>query len=51
MINKGYNIDTTDGPRHLTITPVNTHLPTGDYFSTGAINYEVGMGDITLMTI
>ncbi len=51
MINKvSYNIDTTDGWRHLTITPVNTHLPTGDYFSTGVYKLSegvVGMGDIT----
>ncbi len=51
MINKvSYKINTTDGLRHLTITPVNTLLPTGDYFSTGVYKLSegvVGMGDIT----
>lgn len=50
MINQvSYNIDTVDGPVHITITPVNNLLPNGDYFSTGVYKLSsgvVGMGDI-----
>jgi len=51
MINQtSYDIETTEGPRHLTITPINQLLPTGDYFATGVYKLSdgvVGMGDIT----
>ena len=45
-----YDINTVVGLVHLTITPINTHLPTGDYFATGVYKLSdgvVGMGDIT----
>ena len=46
----GINIDTVDGPVHITITPVNQHLPGGAYYSTGVYKLTdgtVGMGHIT----
>jgi len=50
MVNRvSYNINTTDGPHHLTITPVNELLPSGDYYATGVYKLSdgvVGMGDI-----
>ena len=45
-----YDIDTIDGPVHLTITPVNQLLDDGNYFSTGVYKLTdgtVGMGNIT----
>jgi hypothetical protein len=45
-----YDIETVDGVVHLTITPVNTPLTGGNYFSTGVYKLSdgvVGMGDIT----
>jgi hypothetical protein len=51
MINKvAYDINTLDGPVHLTITPVNQILPGDIYYSTGVYKLSagvVGMGDIT----
>ena len=51
MVNQvSYDINTTDGPRHLTITPVNEPVPGGDYYVTGVYKLSdgvVGMGDIT----
>ena len=51
MVNQvSYDIETTEGLIHLTITPVNELLPTGDYFATGAYKLSdgvVGMGRIT----
>jgi hypothetical protein len=51
MINQtGYDIATTQGPVHLTITPINQLLPNGDYYATGVYKLSdgtVGMGDIT----
>jgi hypothetical protein len=50
MINQvSYNINTLDGPVHLTITPVNQQLPGDVYYSTGVYKLTdgvVGMGDI-----
>ncbi|WP_428331094.1 hypothetical protein [Mucilaginibacter sp.] len=50
MINKvSYDLQTADGPLHLTISPVNNLLPGGDFYSTGIYklsNGTVGMGDI-----
>ena len=50
MVNQtSYDIDTTEGPVHLTITPVNEPIPGGDYFATGVYKLSdgtVGMGDI-----
>ena len=45
-----YDINTIDGRRHITITPVNQPLPGGDYYATGVYRLSegaVGMGDIT----
>ncbi|MEO6149459.1 MAG: hypothetical protein ABIN95_01570 [Mucilaginibacter sp.] len=45
-----YNTVIDDFVRHLTITPVNEILPTGDYYSTGIYKLHegnVGMGQIT----
>ncbi len=51
MINQvNYTIDTDQGPIDLTITPVNTQLPNGDFYATGVFKLTdgvVGMGDIT----
>jgi len=51
MINQvAYDINTLDGPVHLTITPVNQILPGNIYYSTGIYKLSagvVGMGDIT----
>ena len=51
MINQvGYNINTFDGPVHLTITPIIESLPDGIYFETGVYKLSdgtVGMGSIT----
>jgi hypothetical protein len=51
MVNQvSYDINTTAGPRHITITPVNNLLTNGDYFATGVYKLSdgvVGMGDIT----
>lgn len=51
MVNQvSYDIETTEGLIHLTITPVNELLSTGDYFATGAYKLSdgvVGMGNIT----
>jgi len=51
MINQvSYDIETIDGLRHLTITPVNQPIPGGNYYSTGVFKLSdgvVGMGDIT----
>jgi hypothetical protein len=44
-----YDINTTEGPRHLTITPVNQLLSNGDYYPTGVYKLTdgvVGMGNI-----
>jgi len=50
MINQTfYDIETSNGLVHLTITPINEHLFDGDYFSTGVYKLAdgvVGMGDI-----
>ncbi len=50
MINQtSYTIKTTNGPVHLTITPVNSLLPNGDFYVTGIYKLSsgaVGMGDI-----
>jgi hypothetical protein len=51
MINQvAYDIKTTNGPVHLTITPVNQLLPGGNYYATGVFKLSdglVGMGNIT----
>jgi hypothetical protein len=51
MINQtGYNLNTMDGPVHLTITPIIQSLPNGDFYMTGIYklsNGTVGMGNIT----
>jgi hypothetical protein len=51
MINQaGYNINTSDGYIHLTITPVIEVLQDGVYYETGVYkltNGTVGMGSIT----
>jgi len=51
MINQvGYDINTTDGLVHITITPVNRPLSGGIFFATGIYKLSdglVGMGDIT----
>ncbi|MDB5017344.1 MAG: hypothetical protein JWQ84_2176 [Mucilaginibacter sp.] len=51
MINQtSYNINTSNGPVHLTITPINQLLSNGDYYVTGIFKLSdgvVGMGDIT----
>lgn len=44
-----YTIQTESGEVHLIISPVNAHLPNGDYYSTGVYKLHdgtVGMGDI-----
>jgi hypothetical protein len=50
MVNQAsYDLETTEGPVHLTITPVNEPVPGGNYFSTGVYKLSdgvVGMGDI-----
>ncbi len=50
MINQvSYDIETLDGPVHLTITPVNQVVPGGNYYSTGVYKLTagvVGYGDI-----
>jgi len=50
MINQiSYDIMTTEGPVHLTITPINQLLSNGDYYATGVYKLTdgvVGMGDI-----
>jgi hypothetical protein len=51
MINQvGYDVNTLDGPVHLTITPIIESLPNGDFYETGVYklsNGVVGMGNIT----
>jgi len=51
MINQAfYDFETTNGPVHLTITPINQLLADGDYYATGIFKLTdgvVGMGDIT----
>jgi hypothetical protein len=51
MINQtSYDIETTEGPRHLTIAPISRQLTTGDYYATGVYKLSSGiaaMGDIT----
>jgi hypothetical protein len=50
MINQvGYNINTSEGPVHLTITPIIEALPGGTYYETGVYKLtdgSVGMGSI-----
>lgn len=50
MINQvGYNINTSDGPIHLTITPIIESLTGGNYYETGIYKLAdggVGMGSI-----
>ncbi|HVW96291.1 MAG TPA: hypothetical protein VHA56_10030 [Mucilaginibacter sp.] len=50
MINQTfYTVDTLNGPVQLTITPVNSLLPNGDFYRTGVYrltNGTVGMGEI-----
>ena len=50
MINQvSYDVDTIDGPVHLTITPINEPVPGGNYFATGVYKLSdglVGMGNI-----
>ncbi len=50
MINQtSYTIRTAAGPVLLTITPINSKLPDGDYYATGVYKLtdgSVGMGDI-----
>jgi hypothetical protein len=50
MVNQvGYDIDTTEGPIHITITPLHEALPDGNYYETGVYRLTdgvVGMGDI-----
>ena len=50
MINQvGYDIETTEGPRHITIIPVNEPVPGGNFYATGVYKLSdgaVGMGDI-----
>lgn len=44
-----YNLDTEDGVRHITITPVNQVIPGGNLYSTGVYKLtegDVGMGEI-----
>jgi hypothetical protein len=44
-----YDIETTGGAVHLTITPVNEPVPGGNYFATGIYKLSdglVGMGNI-----
>ncbi|RCH56196.1 hypothetical protein DJ568_05505 [Mucilaginibacter hurinus] len=44
-----YNVLIDDFVRHLTITPVNELLPSGDYYSTGIYKIHegnVGMGQV-----
>ena len=51
MINQvGYNIKTSEGLMHLTITPIIESLTGGNYYETGVYklsNGTVGMGRIT----
>ena len=51
MVNKvAYDIITTEGRRHITITPVNEPIPGGNYYATGVYKLNdgvVGMGAIT----
>lgn len=50
MINQvGYNINTSEGSVHLTITPIIESLPDGIYYATGVYKLSdgtVGMGNI-----
>lgn len=50
MINQTtYIINTAEGQVHLTITPVNSLLPNGDFYATGVYKLTdgtVGMGEI-----
>ena len=50
MINQTtYVLETTNGPVHLTITPVNSLLASGDFYATGVYKLTegvVGMGEI-----
>lgn len=51
MINQvSYDIETIDGPRHITITPVISPISEGVFYATGVFKLSdgvVGMGDIT----
>jgi hypothetical protein len=51
MINQtGFNLNTADGPVHLTITPIIQSLPNGDFYMTGIYRLSsgtVGMGSIS----
>ena len=51
MINQtGFNLNTTEGPVHLTITPIIQTLPNNDFYITGIYKLtagSVGMGSIT----
>jgi len=51
MINQvSYDIETIDGPRHITITPVISPISGGVFYATGVFKLSdgvVGMGDIT----
>ncbi len=45
----GYDIETVEGPIHITITPVNEPIPGGNFYSTGVYKLTdgtVGMGNI-----
>lgn len=47
---ESYNLETTQGPVHITITPINQSLHNGDFYSTGIYKLRdgvVGMGEIT----
>ncbi|MDP9078522.1 MAG: hypothetical protein M3O71_13910 [Bacteroidota bacterium] len=50
MINQTiYVLETSNGPVHLTITPVNSLLANGDFYATGVFKLTdgvVGMGEI-----
>lgn len=46
---ESYNIETTQGSVHISITPINQPLADGNFFSTGIYKLTdgtVGMGDI-----
>ena len=50
MVNQiSYDIETTEGSRHITITPINEPVPGGDFYATGVYKLTdgvVGMGSI-----
>ena len=50
MINQvSFDLMTANGPRHITITPINEPVRGGDFFSTGIYKLSagvVGIGDI-----